>query len=494
MTTTGQQTIERVSGAATTTPVRESAPASSAAPAYNAEKAQRLTIDAIRTLRERVRGTVIVPGDDAYDTARALQNLAFDRRPVIVVRALDAADVAQAVRFARAHDLPLAVRSGGHSLAGQSVVDDGVVIDMSEMRTVDVDPSAATAWVQPGATSGDIAVAAQPHGLALTTGDAASVGIGGLALGGGIGWMVCKYGLTIDHLLAAELVTADGDVVRASADSHAELFWALRGGGGNFGVVTGFEFRLDHVGMILGGALVLPATADVLRGVAAYALEAPEELTVIAQVMHAPPAPFIPQEMHGQLVTAVLLVYAGDPHAGQRAPAPVRALATPIADVVMPMPYPGIFQFTEEASEPHANAVRTLFLDELDDAVIDAMLRLGDIAPSPIDIVQLRPLDGAMARVPADATAFAHRDRKYMLTAIGIWLDTAEETANRAWTEAFWELVGDRAQGAYVNFLADGGAARIAEAYPAATYERLAAVKRAYDPENIFCGNQNVRG
>jgi FAD/FMN-containing dehydrogenase len=294
-------------------------------------------------------------------------------------------------------------------------------------------------------------------------------------------------------MVAAELITADGEVVRASAESHTELFWALRGGGGNFGVVTGFEFRLDRVGMILGGVLVLPATADVVRGIATYALEAPEELTVITQVMHAPPAPFIPEEMHGQLVTAVLLVYAGDADEGQRALAPLRALATPIANVVMPMPYPGIFQFTEEASKPHANSVRTLFLDELDDDVIATMIRLGEIAPSPIDMLQLRPLGGAMARVPADATAFAHRDRKYMLTAIGIWFDPAEETANRAWTEAFWELVGDRAQGAYVNFLAEDGAGRIADAYPAATYERLAAVKRAYDPENVFCGNQNVR-
>jgi FAD/FMN-containing dehydrogenase len=363
---------------------------------------------------------------------------------------------------------------------------------MSRMRAVTVDPATQTAWVQPGATSGDIAAAAQPHGLALTTGDAASVGIGGLATGGGIGWMVRKYGLTIDHMLAAEVVTADGEIVRASAESHADLFWAVRGGGGNFGIITGFEFRLDRVGMILGGVLVLPATAEVLRGVAEYGAEAPEELSLIAQVMHAPPAPFVPQEMHGKLITAVLVVYTGDADEGQRALGPLRALATPIADVVMPMPYPGIFQFTEEASKPHANSVRSLFLDELDDELTDAMIRLAEIAPSPIDMIQLRPLGGAMARVPSDATAFAHRERKFMLSGIAIWMEPHEATANRAWAEAFWELAGDRAQGAYVNFLADDGARRIGQAYPPATYARLAEVKRAYDPDNVFRGNQNV--
>src|SRR5215213_9832020 len=293
-------------------------------------------------LRSRLRGRLITSEEADYDDARRVLYFTVDRRPLAIARVADAEDVATVVDFARDHFLPLAVRSGGHSLAYLSVIDNAIVVDLSDMAGIEIDPEARIARVQPGATSGDLAGPANEFGLALSTGDTHSVGMGGLTTGGGIGFMVRKYGLAIDNLHAAQVVTAAGDIVTASAEDHPDLFWAIRGGGGNAGIVTEFVFRLAPVSQVLGGELMLPASREVLRGYLNYAASAPDDLTTIANLMYAPPAPHVPQEHVGELVLSILVCWTGDIVDGERALAPLKALATPIADAVAPIPYPQI--------------------------------------------------------------------------------------------------------------------------------------------------------
>jgi FAD/FMN-containing dehydrogenase len=434
---------------------------------------------------------MIDPSHPDYDAARQVHNLAFDRRPAMIVQPLDATDVAATVRLARDAGLPIAVRSGGHSLAGHSVVDGGVVIDLSAMKGLHIDPARRLAWAQTGLTAGEYTTAAAAHGLATPFGDTGSVGLGGITLGGGIGFLVRKHGLTIDDLVSAEIVTADGRVVTASETQHPDLFWAIRGGGGNFGVATRFAYRLHDVGLVFGGALVLPATRDVLQGVVELASAAPEELSLIAHVMHAPPLPFIPAELVGQPVIAILAIHAGEPAAGERAVAPLRALAAPIADALGPMPYPAIYQFTAEAGAPSRGVVRSAFMSSLTDDAADAVLEAVATSPSPMAIFQLRVLGGAMARVPSGATAFAHRAAPLLGTILTPY--EGEPEPHVAWTESLFAAIRPASAGVYSNFLEDEGDGRIREAYPNGTYDRLADVKRDWDPENVFRLNQNIR-
>jgi len=413
-----------------------------------------ITGDEIELLRSRLRGRLITPGDAEYDDARRVLYFTVDRRPQAIVRAADARDVAAAVNYARDHSLPLAVRSGGHSLAYLSVIDGALVVDLSEMARVSIDPEARIARVQPGTTSGDLAGPANAYGLALSTGDTHSVGMGGLTTGGGIGFMVRKYGLAIDNLLSAQVVTAAGDILTASAEEHSDLFWAIRGGGGNVGIVTEFIFRLAPVSQILGGELMLPASREVLRGYLDYAASAPDDLTTIANLIYAPPAPHVPQEHVGKLVLSILVSWTGDIAAGERALAPLRALAIPIADAVSPIPYPEIYRFTAHQAEPHAASIRMMFADELSDEALDAALSAMEQASSPFSLIQFRGLGGAMARIADDATAFAHRQRRYFVAVIGLWLDADEDAAvHEAWTAALWQTIRHEGCGVYVNFL-----------------------------------------
>jgi FAD/FMN-containing dehydrogenase len=452
-----------------------------------------ITGDEIELLRSRLRGRLITPGDAEYDDARRVLYFTVDRRPQAIVRAADARDVAAAVNYARDHSLPLAVRSGGHSLAYLSVIDGALVVDLSEMARVSIDPEARIARVQPGTTSGDLAGPANAYGLALSTGDTHSVGMGGLTTGGGIGFMVRKYGLAIDNLLSAQVVTAAGDILTASAEEHSDLFWAIRGGGGNVGIVTEFIFRLAPVSQILGGELMLPASREVLRGYLDYAASAPDDLTTIANLIYAPPAPHVPQEHVGKLVLSILVSWTGDIAAGERALAPLRALAIPIADAVSPIPYPEIYRFTAHQAEPHAASIRMMFADELSDEALDAALSAMEQASSPFSLIQFRGLGGAMARIADDATAFAHRQRRYFVAVIGLWLDADEDAAvHEAWTAALWQTIRHEGCGVYVNFLEVEGPDRVREAYPPATYALLAAIKWRYDPRNLFRFNQNV--
>lgn len=449
--------------------------------------------DPFHTLRERLEGQVLTADHAAYEQARTTVSLRNDRRPSAIVQALCPDDVAAAVRFAHERELLLAVRSGGHSIALQSVVDDALVVDLSLMKRIEIDPTTQTARVEPGATSGDLAWPAHAHGLALSTGDTQSVGMGGLTTGGGIGYLVRKHGLTIDNLLSARVVTADGQIVTASPTEHPDLFWAIRGGGGNMGVVVEFTYRLAPVSHILGGVLVLPASREVIRGYLDYSIAAPDELTTLADLTKAPPAPFIPQEWVGRPVLMVLTAWSGSLEDGERALAPLRALAEPVADVVSWMPYPSIYEFTAHLAEPHGASIRMMFADDLSDEAIDAMLLAAESGTAPANLVHLRGLGGAFGRVPTDATAFAHRDRRYFVAIIAVWLDAADDPdPHEQWTIALWERLRSEGRGVYVNFLEDEGADRVRDAYPARTFERLAAIKRRYDPDNLFRLNQNV--
>jgi FAD/FMN-containing dehydrogenase len=445
-------------------------------------------------LRGRLTGELITAAHPVFDEARKVHDITVDRRPFAVVRAANAEDVAEAVRFARQHSLPLAVRSGGHSVSHASMIDGAVVVDLSAMKGVTIDAERRIAHVQPGATSGDLAPAAHAYGLALSTGDTSSVGMGGLGTGGGIGYMVRKYGLAVDNLLSAQVVTAAGEIVTVSASEHPDLFWAIRGGGGNFGIVTAFDFRLAPVGQVLGGALILPGTKDVIRGYLAHSVNAPEDLTTIANLMYAPPAPFIPEDRVGELVLMILTVWTGEQEDGERAIAPLRALAEPVADTIALMPYPAIYAYMEPAAAPHGAGVRSMFADEISDATIDAVLESMGRVSSPMNLVQFRGLGGAMAAMPADATAFGQRDKDYLVLVVSIWLDPAEDTApHHAWTESLFEEIRADADGVYVNFLENEGEERIRDAYGDANFARLGEIKAKYDPANLFRFNQNIR-
>jgi FAD/FMN-containing dehydrogenase len=447
----------------------------------------------IPELRDRFDGRVTGPGDPGYDRARKVFYGKWDRRPAAIIRPTSAAEVARVVELARDRGVELTVRSGGHSLAGHSTSDGGIVLDLSAMTTLEVDPDSRTAWAQTGLTAGAYTTAAGAHGLATGFGDTGSVGIGGLTLGGGVGFLVRKHGLTIDQLLAAELVTADGQVLQVDDTQHPELFWAIRGGGGNFGVATRFKFRLHELAGILGGMLVLPADdPGVIEGFMAAADAAPEELSAIANIMVAPPMPFLPEQAHGRLILMALVAWAGDRQAGTRALAPFRALATPLADLVRPMPYAGLFEPVDDMEVTQESA-RSLFMDTVDAAAATAIVEHLQASTAPMAVVQLRALGGAMARVPAEATAFAHRDRRVMAGVGAVYDRAADKPVHDAWADGFAAALRQGEPGVYVNFLADEGPARVREAYPGATWDRLAEIKRRWDPANLFRHNQNIQ-
>ncbi len=445
----------------------------------------------IPRLRAALNGRVISPDDAGYDQARTVFYGGFDHHPAVIVRVADATDVSRVVSLARETGLELAVRSGGHSNAGHSVSDGGIVLDLGEMRALDIDVAGRTAWAQTGLTAGEYTTTAGAHGLATGFGDTASVGIGGITLGGGVGFLVRKHGLTIDDLLAAEVVTADGQLLRADAETHPDLFWAIRGGGGNFGVATRFQFRLHPLGTIVGGILMLPAMPEVIASFVAQAQAAPEELSTIANVLPAPPLPFVPAEYRGRLVVGALLAYAGAVQDGERAVAPFRALATPIADLVRPMAYPEIYP--PEQADFHPTAVaRTMFVDTVDRQVAETIVEHLQASDAAMRAVQLRVLGGAMARVPAQATAFAHRDRPIMANVAAFSERPQNQPVREAWVADFAAALRQGEADAYVGFLGDEGEARVRDAYPGPTWDRLAAVKRRYDPTNLFRLNQNI--
>jgi FAD/FMN-containing dehydrogenase len=444
----------------------------------------------IPELRAAVRGRLISAGDADYDEARTVTAGHIDRRPAAIVRVADAGDVASVIGFAREHGIELAVRCGGHSGAGHSATDGGIVIDLREMKAIDVDAAGRTVWAGGGSTAVEVTNAVWEHGLVIGFGDTGSVGIGGLTTGGGIGYLIRRDGMTIDSLLAAEIVTVDGQLLHVDAQTHPDLFWAIRGGGGNFGVVTRFQYRLHELPAFVGGMLLLPATPETIAGFISAAEVAPEELSTIANVMPAPPMPFLPEKLHGKLSIMALMAYAGDEETAQEVLAPFRALAEPLADMVKPMPYPEIYPPEDESYRPKA-AAKNMFIDHVDLDVATTIVEQLNASDASMRVAQLRVLGGATARVPADATAFAHRSSRIMVNLAAFW-ERDDRPLREAWVDEFMAAIYQGDDAVYVNFLGDEGEARIHDAYPGSTWERLAQIKARYDPTNLFRLNQNI--
>jgi FAD/FMN-containing dehydrogenase len=444
-----------------------------------------------RELATGLNGRVIRPADVGYDQARTVFYGGIDRRPAMIVRVADSVDVSRVIALARETGTELAVRSGGHSIAGHGVSDGGIVIDLSDMRALQIDVDERTAWAETGLTAEEYTASAGACGLATGFGDAGTVGIGGITLSGGVGFLLRKHALTIDNLLAADVVTADGELLRVDAESNPDLFWAIRGGGGNFGVATRFQFRLHEVDTVVGGTLILPATPEVITGFIAAAEAAPDELSTVANVMSAPPLPSLSREHRCRPVVMAMLVYAGGIDDGQRALAPFRALATPIADMVGPMPYPEIYAGDETDFHPVAVG-HTMFVESVDRNAAETIVEGLEAATASMAVTQLRVLGGAMARVPAHDTAFAHRDSRILANVAAIYERPEERPAHEAWVNGLATGLRQADDGAYVGFLGDEGQERVRAAYPEPTWERLAAIKARYDPTNLFRLNQNV--
>jgi FAD/FMN-containing dehydrogenase len=449
-----------------------------------------------------LRGQVLVATSPGYDTARRTWNGTIDRRPACIVRCAGVADVVAAVRFARDNDLEIAVRGGGHNVAGTAVCDDGVVIDLSGMRAVWVDFAGRTAWVQGGALWGDVDHETQAHGLATTGGIVSHTGVAGLTLGGGIGFLMRKHGLAVDNLLAAEVVTAEGSIVRASADEHPDLFWALRGGGGNFGVVTSFRFALHPLGpTVLAGPVFWAAdeTTDVLRRYRELAAEAPDELGSVVRLGTIPPLPVIPPGLHWRPAIAIACCYAGAVEDGEHAVRALRGFGTPLVDLLAPSPYVA-FQGGLDDTVLHGWHYywKATNLAGLSDDAIGVIADHAYAAASPRSYAAMFHLGGAVARVPGDATAFAGRDVAHNIIVDAVWLpdESGEHAAvETAWARRFVEaLHPHRAGGVYVNFLdSDDDSSRVREAYGDQIYRRLAEVKAKYDPDNVFHHNMNIQ-
>jgi len=447
-------------------------------------------------LKRGFRGEVILPGDEAYESARKIWNAMIDKRPAIIARCITATDVVRSVNFARDNGLLLAVRGGGHNIAGNAVCDDGIVVDLSQMKAAYVDPDKRLATIEGGATLGDLDAATQAHGLATPVGINSTTGIAGLTLGGGFGWLSRKYGMTVDNLESAEVVTAAGETVRASATEHPELFWALRGGGGNFGVVTRFEFRLHPVGPnLLSGLIVYPIdeAKPVLQQYREFVATAPEELSVWPVLRLAPPLPFLPESVHGTGVVLLALVYAGDPKQGELLVEPLRTFGTLLGEHVGIQPYVA----WQKAFDPllgfgARNYWKSHNFSTLTDGLFDIAIEYIGRLPSPQCEIFFGAIGGASNRQAPDATAYAHRDARFVMNVHGRWDDPADDKRCISWARDYFKATAPFASGGvYVNFLTADEGDRVRSAY-GSNYERLARVKRTYDPDNLFRMNQNI--
>lgn len=451
----------------------------------------------VDALTAAIRGTVALPGGPGYDEARTLWNVMHDRRPALVVRCASAADVMEAVRFAREHRLLVAVRGGGHNIGGNAVADGGLLIDLSTMRGVRVDPIARTAVVEAGCTLADVDHDTQAFGLAVPLGINSTTGIAGLTLGGGFGWLSRSLGLTIDHLISADVVTAEGDLVHASHSTNPDLFWAIRGGGGNFGVVTAFEFRLDRVGpMILSGLVVHPIAdaKHVLRFYRDFTENADDNTACWFVMRKAPPLPFLAPEYHGKEILALAMAYAGDIAAGERALQPIRSFGHPIADVVAPHPLTAWQKILDPLLAPGMrNYWKSHDFAHLSDGLIDVLLDHARRLPDPQTEIAFAQLGGAIARVAPGATPYGHRDAQYTMNVHGRWADAAKDAACIAWARSLFQAAAPFATGGvYVNFLTADEGERVRQAY-GANYDRLLELKQRFDPTNLFRVNNNIR-
>jgi FAD/FMN-containing dehydrogenase len=452
---------------------------------------------AVTQLAEDFGGQLIQPGEPQYDEARTIYNAMIDRRPALIARPLGTADVVAAVRYAREHDLPIAVRCGGHSVAGHSVCDDGLLLDLSLLKGVHVDREKRIARAAGGVQWGEYDRETQVFGVGTPGGRALTTGVGGFTLGGGYGWISPKYGLTCDNLVSADVVTADGNLVTASERENEDLFWGLRGGGGNFGVVTSFEFRVHPVGpMILGGILAFPLEQadDAFAAYQRIVDDAPDELGTALVLLNAPPEPFVPERLHGKPVLGIAVAYCGEPTQGEKVVQPLRD-AKPAVDLVEPMPYRTLQAMLEPFS-PHGwrNYWRGLHLKGLSDDVLQAFLRFAPEGMAPMTFGILFQHGGAVGRVGEEESAFSHRDATFMAHPIACWADPADDERHIAWVREFTDAMDPfRTGGVYLNFMADEGEERVRAGYEPSKYDRLVALKNAYDPDNVFRFNQNIK-
>jgi FAD/FMN-containing dehydrogenase len=442
--------------------------------------------------RATLRGRVITPANaEEYDEAREVFYGDIDKRPTAIVRVANVEDVQRVVATVRDEGYELAIRSGGHSPVGHGTTDGGLVIDLRDMSAIDIDADALTASVETGATALQVTEALSKHHLAIGFGDAGSVGVGGITLAGGIGYLVRKFGMSIDSVLGAEVVTADGRIRHVDSQHEPDLFFAIRGGGGNFGVVTRIQFRLRPLPHFTGGLLVLPATSQTIETFTAAALAAPDELSTIANVMRAPAMPFLPREMHGGLVILASIAFVGDDDAAAEALGSFRSIAKPLADMVKPAPY--LTMFPPESPNRRPTMInRTMFVDSVDATMAETVHEYLSRSNPTMRAVQLRVLGGAMSRVPADATAFAHRSKRILINVSAFYDGDLDRRVQRTFVTELANAIQPRDVGAYVGFLGDDGAARIHSAYPARTFERLARIKSKYDPTNLFRLNPNI--
>jgi FAD/FMN-containing dehydrogenase len=446
-----------------------------------------------------IRGDLITPADPAYDQARAVYNGMIDRHPAAIARVRDTADVISCVRFARARGIPIAVRGGGHNAAGLGIWDDALVIDLSMLRSTTVDPAGHTVRVDAGCTWGDVDHATVAFGMATPSGFLSTTGVAGLTLGGGIGYLTRRFGLTVDNLLAADVVLADGTFVTASADAYPDLFWALRGGGGNFGIVTSFTFRCHDIGehgTIIGGPVLydLADAPQVMRWYRELVPSLPEELSGWIALLTIPPAPPFPEHLHGRKACGIVWCYTGPHEAADKVLEPVRTFGTPLLDGLQPMPFT-VLQSAFDALYPPGLQWywKTDFFNDISDAAIDVHAKYGAQLPTGHSTMHLYPMDGAASRVPHDATAFAHRDGGFTGVIVGVDPDPANAGLITRWAQQYWqELHPSSAGGGYVNFLMDEGQDQVRASYRG-NYDRLVRVKNRYDPDNIFRINQNIQ-
>jgi FAD/FMN-containing dehydrogenase len=452
----------------------------------------------LERLRDAIRGPVIAPDDEGYDAARAIWNGAIDRRPACIARCTGVADVVAAVRFAREHDLLVAVRSGGHGVGGHALCDGGLVIDLSPMKGIRVDPAARVARAEAGVLWGELDRETQLHGLATVGGIVTHTGIAGLTLGGGIGWLMRKHGATVDNLLSVDLVTAEGELLTASEDENPDLFWVIRGGGGNFGVVTSFEYRLHPVGPIVLAGPVFHPLEDAREVLAFYReliATAPDELTTIFELSVAPPAPFLPEDVHGKPIVMIGACYAGAPEDGIEVVRPLKEFGNPLVDLLEPKLYTAL-QSTFDRSVPHGwhRYWKSVELPALTDDAIDTLVDHASAQTSLKSYCIVFQLGGALARMGEDETAFSQRDAAYNVNINAVWTeDDPEGERHVAWARDFFSAMQPHAGGrVYVNFLGDEGAERVRQAYGDRQYERLVELKRTYDPTNFFRLNQNI--
>ena len=445
---------------------------------------------------EAFGGELITDGDPGYDEARRVFNASIDRRPAVIARCTGAADVIAALALARDHGLEVSVRGGSHGVAGHAVVDDGIMIDLRPMNGVRVDPERRTAWCGGGTKWGELDRETQAFGLAVTGGRLADTGVGGLTLGGGSGWIERKYGLTVDSLISAEVVTADGQLLVASADRNPDLFWAIKGGGGNFGIVTGFEFELHEVGpMLYGGMLLFPidAAVDLLKAYRGFMEDAPDEICGGAAILCAPPEEFVPEEIRGRPVLGVIACYVGPVDAGERAFAPLREWG-PALEMLGPMPYSAVQGLIAPGNPPGRHHYwKAGLLDELDDQAIETFVARASDTRSPFTACLMLPLGGAFARMPAGDTPLAYRGAKWNYHLLAQWEDPAEAEANVEWARDADRAMAEYAEaGVYVNFVGDPTASALEAGFGPDNYARLVETKKKYDPDNVFHNNANI--